>query len=347
MTAKRETGADILVVIMSGSFTLRGDICVADKFQRAQWAIDNGADIVLELPTIYTLSNAKTFAYGALKTLSMLGDFTLSFGTEADEIENLCVAAEFLASESKDMSRLLKSFLNEGFSVAKSRTMALDILRPDIANMIQDPNNILAVEYLKAGKEYGDKVHFHSVNRLPDDNKKYLSSTKIRERMFADLDYSKFVPKNIVIDRKVDLKKYSAISTYALKSTPVEELKTLQNISEGFENKIAKSDFNNFLEFLELTTKRYTKSTVKRIAAATVIGLKKEHLTLALNEQPYCTVLAFRPNKKKVLFPILANADGYFYFKASDCEPNSPVKSLVDLDQKAHKILTICLEDNE
>ena len=153
---------------MSSSFTQHGDLCIQDRYTRANWAISAGAGLVLELPTVYSLSTAKGFAEGALKTLSMLGEFTLSFGTESDEIEDLNMAAEFMRSESKDVSNLLKGYLSEGYSVAKSRTLALDKIRPDVSNMLKSPNNILAVEYMKAGTAYEGKVQYHSVLQNPD-----------------------------------------------------------------------------------------------------------------------------------------------------------------------------------
>ncbi|MBR2485999.1 MAG: nucleotidyltransferase family protein, partial [Clostridia bacterium] len=168
--AKREVGADILAVVMSGSFTERGDICVADKYTRAKWAIEAGADVVIELPTVYTLSNAQFFAEGALKTLSMLGEFTLCFGTETEELNDLSMVAEFMASESNDMSRMLKNFLSEGYSVAKSRSLALNLIRPDIANMLQMPNNILAVEYIKAVNTQNKKIALNAVKRIGSDH---------------------------------------------------------------------------------------------------------------------------------------------------------------------------------
>ncbi len=341
-SAKRETNADALVVVMSGSFTQHGDLCIADKYTRANWAIQAGADLVIELPTVYSLSTAKNFACGALKTLSMLGEYTLSFGTEADELQDLNMAAEFMASESRDMSNLLKGYLNEGYSVAKSRTMALDKIRPDIANMLQSPNNILAVEYMKAGVNYNSKVDFHSVERKPDDNKKYHSSTKIRNLIAQNEDVSKFIPPFVNLENCIDITKYNTISTYAMKAMSAQELKDLANISEGMENRIYQSNFNSYEEFLTLTSKRYTRSTIKRIAATATVGVTKELVALANEQKPYCTVLAFKPSKKKALFKLLAESDGYFFFKHSDCENNCPVRPLVDLDVKASKIQKLC-----
>lgn len=340
--AKRETSPDALVICMSGSFTQRGDLCVADKYTRANWAIQAGADLVLELPTVYSLSTAKYFAEGALKTLSMLGEFTLSFGTESDEIKDLNMAAEFMRSESHDESMLLRSFLSQGYSVAKSRTMALDKIRPDIANMLQSPNNILAVEYMKAGAAYGGNVQYHSVERKPDDGKKIVSSTTIRTMLREETDTAPFMPPFVDLSKVASVDKYNTISTYAMKSKTAEELGEIANISEGMENRISKTDFMNMEQFLNLTTKRYTRSTIKRIAASATVGLTKQLSDLAKTEKPYCTVLACKPSKKKQLFSLLASADGYFYFKPSDCSSDSPVRPLIDLDERAAKIQRLC-----
>lgn len=341
-TAKRETQANALVVLMSGSFTQHGDIAVAGREQRAAWAMEAGADMVLELPTVYSLATAKGFAEGALKTLSMLGEYTLSFGVEHDELEELSLAAEFVNSESKDMSRLLKGYLSEGYSVAKSRTMALDMLRPDFAELLRQPNNILAVEYIKAGNAYGGKVQYHAVNRKPDDGKKYLNSTALRAMLANGEDIGAFVPEFVKLEGMTSVAKYNTISTYALKSSSAEQLGELANISEGMENRIAKSEFNNMEEYLDLTTKRYTRSTIKRIAASATVGLTKDLVQLAADEKPYCTVLAVKPSKKKALLSLLAQADGYYFFKHSDCQKDCPVYPLVQLDEKAAKIRKLC-----
>ena len=341
--AKREISPDILAVVMSGSFTERGDICIADKYTRAKWAIEAGADVVIELPTVYTLSNAQFFAEGALKTLSMFGEFTLCFGTETEELNDLSMVAEFMASESKDMSKMLKGFLSEGYSVAKSRSLALNLVRPDIANMLQMPNNILAVEYIKAGAKYGDKVEYHNIPRIPDNERTILSSTKIRKLRRDGDDFSKAVPEFVKAeDMPVDVEKYGTISTYALKTKTPEELAEITNIHEGMENRISKSDFNTFEEFLGLTSRRYTRSTIKRIAACTTVGITKALVQLAKDEKPYTTILAIRDSKRKKILPILSASDGYFYYKPSDCEKDSPVYPLVRLDAKADKVLQLC-----
>ena len=344
---KREVKPEALVVVMSGSFTERGDICVADKYTRAKWAVECGADLVIELPTVYTLSPAKSFAEGALKTLSMLGEFILCFGTETKELEELAYVAEFMRSESNDMRNMLRGYLSEGYSVARSRTMALDLIHPDYANLVKAPNNILAVEYLKAGAAYGDKVQYHSVERKPDNNRTIISSTKVRAMMQEGKDFSAFVPECVVIPHPTDMSKYGTVSTYSMRTKTAAELADIANISEGLENRISKTDFNTFEEFLRLTTKRYTRSTIKRIAASATVGITKDLVALARENKPYTTVLAANERKKKKLFALLAAGDGYFYFKPSDCPADSPVRPLVDLDERAAKVLRLCRADEK
>ena len=344
---KREVKPEALVVVMSGSFTERGDICVADKYTRAKWAVECGADLVIELPTVYTLSPAKSFAEGALKTLSMLGEFILCFGTETKELEELAYVAEFMRSESNDMRNMLRGYLSEGYSVARSRTMALDLIHPDYANLVKAPNNILAVEYLKAGAAYGDKVQYHSVERKPDNNRTIISSTKVRAMMQEGKDFSAFVPECVVIPHPTDMSKYGTVSTYSMRTKTAAELADIANISEGLENRISKTDFNTFEEFLRLTTKRYTRSTIKRIAASATVGITKDLVALARENKPYTTVLAANERKKKKLFALLAASDGYFYFKPSDCPADSPVRPLVDLDERAAKVLRLCRADEK
>ena len=344
---RREVKPEALVVVMSGSFTERGDICVADKYTRAKWAVECGADLVIELPTVYTLSPAKSFAEGALKTLSMLGEFILCFGTETKELEELAYVAEFMRSESKDMRNMLRGYLSEGYSVARSRTMALDLIHPDYANLVKAPNNILAVEYLKAGAAYGDKVQYHSVERKPDNNRTIISSTKVRAMMQEGKDFSAFVPECVVIPHPTDMSKYGTVSTYSMRTKTAAELADIANISEGLENRISKTDFNTFEEFLRLTTKRYTRSTIKRIAASATVGITKDLVALARENKPYTTVLAANERKKKKLFALLAASDGYFYFKPSDCPADSPVRPLIDLDERAAKVLRLCRADEK
>lgn len=151
--ALAEPGAT-LVVCMSGNWVQRGDCAVADKWTRARWACQNGADLVLELPTVFALSSAETFAKSAVALLHAAGVDSLSFGCEDPDLDGLRALAEALDDPAFDQA--LQPFLAQGLVFPAAREQALaQLLEPEAAALIRTPNNNLAVEYLRSGKPYG------------------------------------------------------------------------------------------------------------------------------------------------------------------------------------------------
>lgn len=156
LQSKDMCGADCTVCVMSGNFTQRGTPAITHKWDRTQMALSNGIDIVIELPTIYSIASAEHFAYGSVRLLDSLElvDF-LSFGSECGHIEILDELATVLYEEPKEYVTLLKHELSKGISYPKARENALLIYLNDIrryANILSNPNNILGIEYLKALK---------------------------------------------------------------------------------------------------------------------------------------------------------------------------------------------------
>ena len=152
--AKKLTGAEFVVVVMTGNFTQRGDTSIVNKWAKTQMALVNGVDLVLELPTIYSLSSAENFAEGAIKLLDSLNVVdTISFGTEVDDIATLNNIVNVLYNEPKEYTTMLNHELKKGNSFPKARENALMMYLNDIkryVNVLNGPNNILAIEYLKA-----------------------------------------------------------------------------------------------------------------------------------------------------------------------------------------------------
>ena len=153
--AKELTGADRVIVVMSGDFVQRGVPAITDKFTRAHMALAEGADLVLELPCIYATASAEFFALGAVSLLTKLGcvDY-LCFGSEGGDISLLSYVADFLLIEPVEYQTALKAYLQSGKSYPAARLSALsDTWKEDVTaieNILAAPNNILALEYLKA-----------------------------------------------------------------------------------------------------------------------------------------------------------------------------------------------------
>lgn len=148
---KRMTGADGVICVMSGPFVQRGEPAFLDKYARAEAAVRGGADLVLELPPRFAAASAEGFTRGAAGLLAACGCVTdLSFGAETDDLELLQKTADALSEDT--LADDAKSFMKEGKSYAAALSAALEARDPAMAAVIASPNNMLAVEYLKALK---------------------------------------------------------------------------------------------------------------------------------------------------------------------------------------------------
>ena len=152
--SKRITNSDYSIAIMSGNFTQRGEVSIIDKWSKTQMAIENGIDLVIELPALYAISSAENFASGAIKILNSLDvvDY-VSFGSECSDISILQDIANVLCSEPNEYKTLLSHELSKGESFPKAREKALMMYLNNVrrfANVLSYPNNILGIEYLKA-----------------------------------------------------------------------------------------------------------------------------------------------------------------------------------------------------
>lgn len=153
---RKMTGADFIIVVMSGDFVQRGAPALFSKFTRAEMALLGGADLVLELPASCSCQSAEYFAYHGVYLLNSLGcvDY-LSFGSECGDITCFYQAADFLYEESSEYKELLKSLIKSGLSFPAARAKAMSALCPentDLQLILDSPNNILGIEYLKALK---------------------------------------------------------------------------------------------------------------------------------------------------------------------------------------------------
>lgn len=168
--AKKMTGADYCIVVMSGDFVQRGTPAIMDKYFRAQSALENGADLVLELPVYYAVSSAEYFASGAVALLDKLGvTDSLCFGSECGDIKVLSSLAEELLDETPQFKKILKQQMKAGSSYPQARNHTLSVTAPWLTGAIgalQSPNNILGLEYIKAVKRRQSHIQPYTLNRL-------------------------------------------------------------------------------------------------------------------------------------------------------------------------------------
>ena len=167
--ARELTNADFVIVVMSGDFVQRGYPAIVDKFTRANMALAEGADLVLELPSCYATSSAEYFALGAVSLLEHLGCVdSLVFGSECGDLSSLASLSDILYSEPPMYQSALKEALAKGFSYPAARIQAIHALpsmAKDCSALLKEPNNILAIEYLKALKRCNSSMTPYTIKR--------------------------------------------------------------------------------------------------------------------------------------------------------------------------------------
>ena len=187
---RRQVGECAAVAVMSGNFVQRGGCAVFDKWTRARAALEGGVDLVLELPTVWAVSSAESFARGAVKILAAAGVAThLCFGSEGGDVDSLREVAGCLDSEAYRAG--LRRFLDQGMPFAACRQAAVrELLGENAAELLSHPNNNLGVEYLRALSALGSAIIPLTVRRAGAGHNggadpEYPSASYLRERIWA------------------------------------------------------------------------------------------------------------------------------------------------------------------
>ena len=359
--AKELTGADTVIAVMSGNFTQRGDTSLINKFEKAKIASQNEVDMVIELPTIYSISSAENFALGGIKILNEIGNIDyLVFGIEEENLEKLQAIADVLVNEDDEFKRNIKEELDKGNSYPKAREIALKkvLSSENVKNIMQKPNNILAIEYLKALKITNSKIKPIAIKRkntMHNDeniNENYASGTYIR-KLFIENNFNeikKVVPK-YTYERLLELKNqgtyvssindFSDIVIYKIRTMTKEEISKIADVNEGLENsiKLASTTCKIIDEIIEkVSTKRYTKTRISRILTYILLDITKSDMEQSKNNNPYVRVLGINKKCEEILSTI---NDSKLITSLKKFEENNGENQLLNIDKKATEIYTI------
>lgn len=377
--AKKQSGADAVMIILSGNFTQRGEPCIVNKYVRARIALEAGADIVVQMPTAYATSTAEIFAMAGVKIANSFENVThLAFGVETEHPELLQELAKFLAEEPKEYKTKLKKYLNAGNSLVISRQKAIEeLIKNDevsfsqiteIGNILKQPNNILAIEYLKALIKTNSKIIPVFTTRGESEYNseevvgKNSSATAIRAKLYKTgkvHSIKKLVPKFSYSLLKEEIKTFGLPDTtlfndlcmYALKMSSTDDLKKLFDVTEGLENRfheVSKNtkDLNEFL--LQVKTKRYTFTRIKRIVLGNLlkINAKTVQSIYDLDILPFIKVLAFKNDSEELLKSVSANTNLIIRVNNVDNQPNNLYKELANIEDRANQIYYMLLRKN-
>ncbi len=348
-----------VVCAMSGSFVQRGEAAVLWKFARAAMAVRCGADLVLELPVSFACAGAQRFAVGGVGLLASLGVVShLSFGSESGDAELLARAAAL--SDDADVDARLRENLVGGTTYAAARQRAMAEADPAAAARLSDPNDILAVEYLRAIRILGADLKALPIRRLgaahdgaplPDSAsashiRQLLRSGDIAaaERAMPEAACTVLREELAAGRGPVDPRRLDTAVMSVLRRMEAADFAALPDVSEGLEYRLARAartavDPGDFCG--KVKTKRYPLARLRRIVTAAYLGLTRED---AADAVPSCArVLAFNDTGRALLreisgIPVVTKA-------ADGRDLGGEIARQLTLEARADDLFTLAFPD--
>ena len=301
-TARSLAGGPVLAV-MSGSVTQRGEFAVADKFFRAEAALKNGADLVAELPAVYAAANAERFARGGVRAAAAFGCVThLAFGCETDDLGLLCAAAD--AVDDERVQKITAELMRQGDYYPRAFSSAVGrVLGESAGRVLCSPNNILAVEYIRALRGTGitplPVLRAGAAHDGDTPSGSFASASYIRRLLRSGQPVDKYMP--CVPHEVADPKNLERAMLFLLRRMTPRDLAQLPEVGEGLENRLADAvkKHNSIEEIITaVKTKRYTHARIRRILLCAALGITEE---LQARHAGYVRVLGFSRDGAEML----------------------------------------------
>ena len=331
-----------IISVVSSSFTQRGDISLLNKWDKTKIALDQGIDLVIELPFVYSTQASDIFAEGSIKILNYLGIDTLVFGTERDTIEDLELLAD-IQINNKEYQEKVKQYLSTGLNYATSTNKALE----DITNVkVDTPNDLLALSYIKQIKLNKYNIKCTNIKRTTsyhgsEINDNVSSASNIREMFANNQDIDNLIPFDKKYLYKVNMNNYLDILKYKVLSEDI-NINKYQTVDEGIEGRII-DNITKSVTYEELIqnikTKRYTYNKISRMLLHILTSFTKEEASnIDIN---YIRVLGFTTKgqeylskiKKNITIPIIT---GY----------KKNISKVLDIEYRVTKIYSLFTSAN-
>lgn len=315
------TGPAEIAIIMSGSFVQRGEPALLDKWIRAKMAIQDGADCVIELPQLFVLSRASTFARGGVALAKALRCDAIAFGTEVGTPNEFKALAQLLHDGPSLTSR------PGNYTFGQEETAFVEKTAPQLSHLLQGPNGLLGVAYARACHDLAPHMELYTIKRTVHhgenaQNDDFASASTIR-RAISDGAIATIRPymteKGIstlteALRHNVytDYDDYYKLSLYASRQLSLEKLKTLCAFHEGIEHRWKRTmgTYRDWHEAMKaLKTKRYAYSRLCRMNAYAVLGISQEDADRAYAEGPlYIRILGANERGRAIIRDISKSA---------------------------------------
>lgn len=360
--AKRLSSADIMIVVMSGNFLQRGEPAIFDKWKRAEAALASGADLVIELPTAFSIQSADYFAKGAIYLLQQLDCNALSFGSESGTGMDFHLFARKWNENEALIDDIFQSIKHNGTPYAVQMQQAVQKVLPDSSLDLAAPNTILGLAYARENARYASPMDLYPVQRIGSGHNEtvltgtaFQSGSALRKEM---LQLSSGVRLEKV-RRAIPEVSYRLLETstlvhwellwpllkYQLTVQTEKQLETIYQMNEGIEYRLKQKigEAESFSHFVELIkSKRYSWVRLQRLLTYVLLQIKKEDMQAALQRPKAVRILGFTKKgqmylsekKKQVTLPIISRL-------------NQKNKQLWEMDIKAGEVYSLVVEQRE
>ena len=333
---------------MSGTFVQRGDISIINKYDKTRAALQNGVDLVIELPAVYSLANAEIFAKSAVSLLDATGvTDRLFFGSECGDIEVINNALDIINNQ--NVQAKIKENMNKGLYYPKAVYNSIkELYNEETAKIFDGSNNILGLEYLKALKD--TKISGVTFKRTGSDHDSNEVTGDIANGSFIRQNYSAkelYIPKYPIQDTAV-IENIEKLIIYKISQMTENDLRELPDVAEGIEKRIidCAGRYNSFIELCNgIKTKRYTMARIRRILCCAILGITREIQSTPI---PYIKVLGFTEKGSKLLpkikekspIPLITN------IKVGYDSLDQKGKNIMDIELLATRLWSLSSDNN-
>ena len=335
---RRRLGNCTAVAVMSGHFVQRGECAVLDKWTRTRMALEGGADLILELPTVWAAASAEHFAWGAVSILKAAGANAISFGSESGDGDGLKTVAACL--DGPDFHSGLRRFLDEGMPFAACRQAAVrELLGEESAALLAGPNDNLGVEYLKAARHQGWEPEMAAVRRAGaahdgGGHPEYPSASYLRERILSgELEAEN--PAFLCYAERAVLAR--------LRTMELSDLEALPDSGEGLAQRLyraARKGATLSGVYGLAKTKRYAHSRIRRMVLWAWLGLTKADVPAA---PPYLRVLGANEKGRVLLHDLKKTLHLPVITKPAHAgKLDGPVRRLFELEARCTDLYQLC-----
>lgn len=339
---------DGVVAVMSGSVVQRGFLAAFDKFFRAEAAVRGGVDLVIELPCAYSLAPAELFASGAVDLLNATGVIDeLYFGSECGSTDELSKVAYLMLNEPAEISERIKKSLKDGIGYRAAQIEAYDgLVSPDVLNM---PNNILGIEYIKALLKTDSRTKPHALLRSfanhhdTSASNGFASGNAIRDIFEQKKSIAPFVPEathDMYENAETfDRGKLDAIVLYTLR---VRGMSVFDNVLDAPPEMVTRilraipnsTSFENIIT--KANSRQFSSARIRRAIMSALLDINKE---LTLSKPPYLRVLAFNDTGRDILTQIKERTSLPIITKVADYKERAP---MFNAEVRATELSSVC-----